>query len=69
MFLFQGDIQIDQKDVNNVIAPGHTGRKKRALAKDRTSLWQSPIYYEFSSRLDSKYCNIESKLCKSYNLH
>ena len=52
VFLFQGDIKIKQKYVNT--ASGNTGRKKRALIKNRIRLWQSPIYYAFSPGLNSK---------------
>ena len=55
VFLYQGDIKIDQRDVTNIINPGAPGRKKRALMKNKKALWTSPIYYEFSSSLNCKY--------------
>lgn len=55
VFLFQGDIAVAQSDVSRITELGNTGRKKRALMRDRTRLWQSPIYYEISPRLSRKW--------------
>jgi hypothetical protein len=54
VYLFQGDIKINQKQLSKLTAPGNKGRKKRALLSDKTSLWQSPIYYALSPGLSSK---------------
>ncbi|XP_028403675.1 meprin A subunit alpha-like [Dendronephthya gigantea] len=54
VFLYQGDIKISPADMRRLTARnGNKGRTKRALASDRTLLWQSPIYYDFHPDLNS----------------
>ncbi|XP_028408357.1 zinc metalloproteinase nas-36-like [Dendronephthya gigantea] len=54
VYLYQGDISIDPKDVSKFESRrGNKGRKKRTLVSDRTLLWQSPIYYDFHPDLNS----------------